>query len=526
MLTRSLRTTLSTACLCSVAALATADESNVLLQAKDNSLTIVGQIAAFDGEAYTLDTAVGQIVLPVSLVDCKGDGCPALRSPWSEFKIAGSRALADGLIPALLTGYSDAQSLATRIEQKETSVAYQLSNDGETGAGIEIAPSNTRDGLRSLLNDETTFALATRPVRNREAARFVEAEQGEIRSTDQEHIVALDGLLLVTHPENPVRAITELNAAFVFGGQIVNWKDLNGRDAPITLYVREDGSGTREVFDSLLMRPNGLSVAASVQVLDSDAAVAEAVLRDPNGIGFTSFANAEDAAPLAIEGVCGLRTPPTAFTIKTEEYPLTRLLYMYNTDEELPYHAQGFLDFLKTDQGQSYVDMAGFIDQRVSSETINTQGMRVASAIVNNAEPEEYAAMREMFSTLINADRLSTTFRFETGSAQLDSRAVSDVDRLSELLANPRFANKEVLFVGFTDSIGRADLNQLLSQQRAELVRSAVIGANPDLGTTLSTRSIGFGEASPLGCNETDNGRRINRRVEIWVQDVAAGDRT
>ena len=406
------------------------------------------------------------------------------------------------------------------------SFVQQPGYNDDSGADIQIKPSNTSEGLEALLTDDATFALATRPARNREVESFAQRNLGQLRSPDQEHIVALDGLLLVTHPENPVRAISEINAALAFGGQITNWRDLGGRNAPINLYVREEDSGTREVFDTLLMRPNGLTVNGNITVLESDEDIAEAVQNDPNGIGFTSFANAGDTTALAIEGVCGLRTPATAFTIKTEEYPLTRLLYMYNTNEQLPFHAQDFLNYVKTDAGQELVAQAGFIDQTVSTETINSQGIRVASAIVNNETPEEYNSMRDMFTQLINADRLSTTFRFETGSARLDARATADVERLAELLASPRFSNKEVLFVGFTDSVGRADLNQLLSQQRAELVRRSVVAANPNLRTSTQTRAVGFGEVSPLGCNETDTGRRINRRVEVWVQDVVADDRT
>ncbi len=527
MKTRALKTLLATTGLSTLMLGAVANAEPVTLETLDKSVSIAGDLLEFDGQTYVVRTAIGTVSIATDFVTCGGPGCPEAEPDDSQFSIAGSRSLTDELIPALVNGYGQSVGADLMKEiQNGNSTTYEVSTGERGTAEIKIDPSNTRDGLQSLLDANATFALATRPARNREVEAFAENNLGDLRSPGQEHIVALDGLVLVTHPENPVRAVSEINAALAFGGQITNWSELGGRNGPINLYVREADSGTREVFDALLMRPNGLTVNGNITILESDAEITEAVKNDPNGFGFTSFAKADDAAALAIEGVCGLRTPPTAFTIKTEEYPLTRLLYMYNTDDQLPFHARDFLDYISTEDGQQLVSNAGFIDQTVSSETINSQGIRVASAVVNNETPEELVSMRNMFELLLAADRLSTTFRFETGSARLDSRAEADVERLAELLSSPRFSNKEVLFVGFTDSVGRADLNELLSQQRAELVRRSVLAANPDLNTSTQTRAIGFGEVSPLGCNETDTGRRINRRVEVWVQDVVAGDRT
>ena len=59
---------------------------------------------------------------------------------------------------------------------------------------------------------------------------------------------AIDGVALVVNPANNVSDITAQQAADIYNGKITNWKELGGTDAPITLYTREDGSGTREVF--------------------------------------------------------------------------------------------------------------------------------------------------------------------------------------------------------------------------------------------------------------------------------------
>ncbi|GFE62933.1 phosphate ABC transporter substrate-binding/OmpA family protein [Litoreibacter roseus] len=499
----------------------------VTLTTEDGSITISGEIKNFDGTNYTIETVIGTVIMSAQTVSCQGAACPVLAPQESQFKFAGSRALADSLIPTLISDYS--KSIGAQSESSVSSngrAVFSFDTEQAGKAEIEVASTNSRDGFEALVGGDATFALATRPARNREVRAAADAGKGELRTPQQEHIVAVDGLLLVTHPDNPVRAVSEVNAALAFSGRIANWSELGGNNAPINLYVREADSGSREVFDNLVMRPNGLAVAANVTVLDSDQAISDAVQQDPNGFGFTSFANVGEAAALDIQGVCGLRTPASAFTIKTEEYPLTRLMYMYQAGDRLDYHAKGFLDYLETDEAQEAVARAGFVDQSISSETINSQGIRVASAVVNNETPEDFAVMRDMLELLLSSDRMSTTYRFETGSARLDARAQADVARLAELLESDRFRNKEILFVGFTDSVGKSDLNQLLSLQRAELVRRNVLAENPSLRNSIKTRAVGFGEVSPLGCNETDTGRRINRRVEVWVQDIVAADQS
>ena len=501
--------------------------STVQITSNDESVSITGELVDFTGDDYVIQTAFGRLIISVNEARCEGEACPEIDRS-SIFAFSGSRALADTLIPELISGYASyvGSNMDSRFVSEDLR-DFTIGSDSDPVAQVSVAAANTRDGLAALLDGDATFALATRRPSSREVRRAEEVGIGNLRNPQQEHIVAVDGLILVTHPNNPVRAIREVNAALAFSGRIDNWSQLGGSDAPINLYIREPDSGTREAFEGLLMRPNGVQIAPTVTVLPSDQAIADAVARDVNGLGFTSFAKTGEAKALDIEGVCGLRTPATAFTIKTEEYPLTRLMYMYQAaNADIDFHAQGFLDFMESDRANEVIAAAGFVDQSVSSATINSQGIRVASAILNSENMAQTRATQQMLQLFLGSDRLSTTFRFETGSSRPDARAEADIVRLAELLEGDQFRNKEVFFVGFTDSVGDADLNLILSLQRADQIRSRVLEVNPDLSNRMRIRAGGFGEASPLGCNETDVGRRTNRRVEIWVRDIAAGDQT
>ncbi len=136
------------------------------------------------------------------------------------------------------------------------------------------------------------------------------------------------------------------------------------------------------------------------------------------------------------------------------------------------------------------------------------------------------AQLQDMTEGLAASDRSSITFRFSLGSAKLGARALDDIRRLADLLATADFRNKELLLIGYTDSIGKGRSNTSLSALRAQEVRAALEAvAAPGSLDGIPIVTLGYGEISPLSCNDTDNGRRINRRVEVWFRDIVTASR-
>ena len=81
------------------------------------------------------------------------------------------------------------------------------------------------------------------------------------------------------------------------------------------------------------------------------------------------------------------------------------------------------------------------------------------------------------------------------------------------------YNERRIVFVGFSDSEGSADVNVRISQRRAEAVREAVVdAAETDDLNRVSLEAAAFGEAMPMACDETSWGRQVNRRVEVWVR--------
>lgn len=106
---------------------------------------------------------------------------------------------------------------------------------------------------------------------------------------------------------------------------------------------------------------------------------------------------------------------------------------------------------------------------------------------------------------------LPDTVLFEFGKASLDlAEAAPYLDRVAELLRNKTSA--DLLLEGHTDNVGAAAFNQALSQRRADAVRDALLArAVPQ----ARMKSLGVGLSKPLAPNDTETGRKLNRRVEI-----------
>jgi len=81
------------------------------------------------------------------------------------------------------------------------------------------------------------------------------------------------------------------------------------------------------------------------------------------------------------------------------------------------------------------------------------------------------------------------------------------------------FGEPDVIIEGHTDSTGSNELNELLSQQRAESVRQYLL-ANKTLSYDRIV-AVGYGSSKPLASNETEEGRAVNRRIDVIIKPQA-----
>ena len=166
---------------------------------------------------------------------------------------------------------------------------------------------------------------------------------------------AIDGVAVVVNPANKAGALSKAQLADIFAGKVTNWKDVGGKDAPISLYGREDGSGTREVFEGKALG-KGAALSAKINVVNSNGAMKTAVAQDPNAIGYVGIGHLD----AKLKGVVLDGMTPSQAGAADGTYGVTRLLYM-NTKGEPQGITRGFVDYIFTPAGQEIVSKAGYI---------------------------------------------------------------------------------------------------------------------------------------------------------------------
>lgn len=265
------------------------------------------------------------------------------------------------------------------------------------------------------------------------------------------------------------------------------------------------------------MDPAGLVAAPPVRRHADNDSLSDAVARDPAGLGVTTFSHVDNARALSFRGACGFETRATPIALKTEDYPLTTPLFLYVGEERLPLLAREFLAFARSAAAGAVIRRAGFVDLGIEDIPLSAQGDRLANAISVAGDETGLAEIQRMVARLRDYTRLSITFRFRDGTALLDAQSAANVDQLADALEAGRFDGEELLFVGFSDGSGTAEANLNLARRRAEAVREAVLDAAPFADRSrITLRTDAFGEASPVACDESNWGRQVNRRVEVW----------
>lgn len=415
----------------------------------------------------------------------------------SALRIQGSNTIGAKLGPALVRGLLEEQGFtAIRIEPGANENEQRVLGKNAQGRilRIEVAAHGSGTGFVALKAGKADLAASSRPIKASEVQDL--AALGDLKSRAAEQIIAIDGLAIIVHPNNPVGALRTDQLAQIFAGELQDWSQLGGHPGPITLYARDDNSGTYDTFKELVLSANGKTLAASAKRFESSNKLSDLVSQDLQGIGFIGLPYIRQAKAVAIAAGESQPMPPSQTLIATEDYPLSRRLFLYNQPELQNPWAKALVRFAHSPRGQAIVAQNGFIAQTVQAVSVPP----------SDAMPAAYQTLAR------EAQRLSVNFRFQEGSASLDNKAQRDIERVLSYLKEQNKLHQKVVLVGFGDSKSDPARAQLLSKLRAMAVRRELAKQG-----VLFREITGFGDELPVAANDGDEGRIKNRRVEVWV---------
>lgn len=220
------------------------------------------------------------------------------------------------------------------------------------GVTVELSGGGSGNGIKALVDGLTMVAMSSRQIKSGEAklAQSKNVQPHEIA-------VAVDAIVPVVNPENPVKNVSVEQLREIFKGKIENWKELGGEDKKIVLVSRDTSSGTYETWESLVMKKQRITPRALLQA--SNGAVVQVISKNPNAIGYVGIGYlGSKIKALQIDGV-----DATTETVLTKKWPLSRELYLY-TNGTPSGETKKLIDYSLGSEGQRLVKEAGFIPNK------------------------------------------------------------------------------------------------------------------------------------------------------------------
>jgi phosphate transport system substrate-binding protein len=216
---------------------------------------------------------------------------------------------------------------------------------------ITVKMTGSGDGAAALVDGRCQIATMSRYMKPAEYQKAVEKN-----IMPCVHTVAMDGVCVVVHPSNPVKAIMRNQLKDIYTGKITNWKDVGGPDLPIVVISRDTSSGTYEVFAEKVLGKDKMS--EKVEYVNANPQAYARVKSTAGAIGYIGlgFLDAGVKA-VTVDGVM-----PTRKTIANGVYPISRPLFFFtNGYPELGTTLHAFCTFFLTEKGQEIIEAKGFV---------------------------------------------------------------------------------------------------------------------------------------------------------------------
>ena len=224
------------------------------------------------------------------------------------------------------------------------SEGYQASS----GTSVLVSGLGSSAGIEAVSNGTADIATSSRDLNS---------DEKDLGLTPI--VIAHDGIAVIVNEDNPVDNLSVDQLRDIYAGKITNWKEVGGDDLPIQIINRDEASGTREAFRTIVMGDAPFDRSAAV--LSGTGQVRDVVSRSRGAIGYISlgFVKSKYATtqvkPLSVEHV-----EPSEKTVSSGGYPISRDLYFFVKGKPSA-AAQGYIDYVLSEKMDQQIREAGFI---------------------------------------------------------------------------------------------------------------------------------------------------------------------
>ena len=274
--------------------------------------------------------------LALSLVACGGSDSSSAPASTDGSASTGSASAATELSGAVTTGGS------TSVESV-IGILTEAFKEIQPNVDVTYDPTGSGAGITGASEGTLDIGLSSRALKDDEA------------ETLDATVFALDGIAIVVNNENTVEDLSLEQIKGLATGEITNWSEVGGPDAPVVLVGREAGSGTRDGFESIV----GVEDACVYeQELTSTGAVLAAVAANPNAFGYASLSAVDDQVKaVTVDGV-----EASEATVQDGTYTIQRpFVFVTKKGETLSDAAQAFIDFAISGDADDLIAQAGAV---------------------------------------------------------------------------------------------------------------------------------------------------------------------
>jgi phosphate transport system substrate-binding protein len=217
---------------------------------------------------------------------------------------------------------------------------------------ISISGGGSGDGVKALIDGSCGCATSSRDLKSEE--KTLAASKGV---NPVAHTVAIDAIVPIVHPKNPLRNLTIEQLSLIYQGKITNWKEVGGNDLQIVAVSRDTSSGTYETWEKLVL--HGAKVTPKAQLQASNGAIVQTVSKNKYAIGYIGLGYLNKS----VTGVTVNGITASAAAASSGAYPLSRPLFMFTNGEPTGELAK-YIAFILGPQGQKIVAQEGFVPVR------------------------------------------------------------------------------------------------------------------------------------------------------------------